>query len=379
MNPQQYPQPQQPQVPSQVPSEDFLPQQQTPQQPVLPLQQSAPQSFIPEQPTPQNFNPMNAVAGAAVPPVMPTAAGKSKVGLIIGLIGGVVLLLVIVLVLGWFILWSPAAQSKRLSSAFMHSITTGDVTKAVDLTGDSTAKDFLTNASPKVHGSYSLSQSKFADGKGYYLYTLDGATDKYARTIIEKDSGKRVVNSFVFSNETLALVPSSSTASTTSATSTTDTAQSAPASSSTSGCLTPTDFSFFSNVGAGSPTANGNGTYSVFFQLEFDSDVATYTAGGNPDPTTVFNDFKNFYAQDASKKYVIELESSVNSATPDESLADARNNKVQSDLESISGIPASQIAIQPITNDTSDTTAGDAFFRQVQITLTSADSCSTPS
>ncbi len=312
-------------------------------------------------------------------PVVPAysaqmAGGNSpNMKILFGVIVAVVVFVAALLV-AWFMYLSPAAQSKRVSNSFMHSITTGDVAKATDLTGDSTSKDFLTTSSGSVHGSYTLSQSKFTGGKGYYLYSLSGANKKYARTTVDKVSGKRVVNSFVYSNTALALVPSSASSSITSSSSTSNTAKSTAAGD-TTGCLTAADFSPFSDVFNGTPSDNGDGTFSEFFQLQFNPDVATYAAGDVPDPTAVFNDFKTFYAQAANKKYVIELESSVNSATPDEQLANARNSKVQSDLETISGIPASKITLQPITNDTSRN-AGDAFYRQVQITLRSADVCS---
>jgi len=259
----------------------------------------------------------------------------------------------------------------RLSNSFMSSITTGDVDNAVKLANDNSAKDFLTEASKNVHGSYKLSQSEFKDSKGYYLYTLSGANRKYARTIIEKDSGKLVVGSFVFSNTALALVPSNTSASSTTGS---DTPEPTATATAATGCLTPDDFSYFSGVGDLTPF--GTGGYEEFYQLEFNPNVATYAPGDFPDPTTVFNDFKQFYASVGnSKKYVIELESSVNSASPDEQLADARNAKVESDLENISGIPASKITSTPVRNDTSDSSAGNSFYRQVQITLRSDPSC----
>src|SRR6185312_5044452 len=92
-------------------------------------------------------------------------------------------------------------------------------------------------------------------------------------------------------------------------------------SSDAAGCLTAGDFSSFANLNMGTPTQTPNGLYEESFQLEFDPNVATYTSGGVPDPAAVFNDFKDFYTQNANKKYVIELESSVNSSAPDEQLA----------------------------------------------------------
>jgi hypothetical protein len=344
-----------------------------------------PQQNPVNQPTPAPIAPLSPIEQVPVATQTPTPssstpasqvpAARSSKRVLISVLAGIAIIVLALLAGLLLTYFTPAAKSKRLSNSFMHSITTGDVAMATELTGDNTAKVFLTASSKSVNGSYKLSASQFSNGKGYYLYILNGADNKYARTIIQIDNGKRVVHSFVFSNTTLALVPSSNTTvgATTNNSSTTQSASTPPSSS---GCLAANDFSVFSNLGHSLPTANSNNTFSDFYQLEFNPDVATYAAGDIPDPTTVYNDFKNFYAQSANKKYTIELESSVNSATPDEPLANARNQKVQSDLETISGIPASKITIQPITNDTSGSSAGNAFYRQVQITLRSANSCS---
>jgi hypothetical protein len=305
-------------------------------------------------------------------PVVPVAQSSKKLLIIVI---AILLIIAAAFVLVWLVYLNPSSQSKRLSNSFMHSITTGNVTQATDLTGDSAAKNYLTTSAGSVHGTYKLSNSQFSNGKGYYLYTLSGAADHYVRTIVDRDNGKRIVNSFVFSDTALTLVSSTSSLSDISPSDSSAT-QVTATTADTSGCLGASDFSSFSNLGGmGDPDPVLDRTYSIFLQLEFSPNVATYEPGDSPDPTTVFSDFKDFYAQDSNKKYVIELESSVNSASPDIALANQRNNLVESDLETISGIPASKITIEPVTNNTSGDSGGDAFYRQVQITLKSAPSC----
>jgi len=328
-------------------------------QPAMPPQQPVgPQPAAMPQPAPAPYN-----------PVQPAKSSK-KLWLGLGLGLGLFVLLIGFFV-AWLFLWSPAAQAARLSGSFMHKITTGDVAGAVSLTGDATSKDFLTSASQKVQGSYSLQQFKYQNGTGYALYNLNAASEKYGRVIVAKQNGKFAVTSFVYSKDQLALVPTHTPTST----STTENTAAPKTAASTAGCLVASDFAPFTNVSQGNPDPNGDGTFTAFFQLEFNPDATTYAPGLGLDPTTVFNDFKAFYAQSASKKYAIQLEASVNSATPDDALANARNAKVQSDLEKISGIPASKITIQPNTHDTSGT-SGDSFYRQVQISLVSDESCS---
>lgn len=374
MNPDENPQPVTPPTPPES-TPDVPPAQPVP--PVTPTP-TPPQPTVPDPaPAPQ---PTVAAPAQPVAPVYtaPAAGAKSgsSLGLILGLIGGAAVVLLIVLIAGWLLFWSPQARSKHVSSAFMNAMMTGDIAKAAQLSSDGNSSDtkaFLQTASDKTKGTATAQQSVFQSNTRYTLYGLSNSDKKYARVTVDKENGKWLVNSYVYSASALALVPSTSKV-TASNDQSTNTPTSTPAD--TAGCLTASDFSFFSNLNQGTPDPNANGTYSDFYQLLFNPDAATYAADAIPDPTTVFNDFKNFYAQDANKKYIIELEASVNSASSDDQLANARNNKVLSDLENISGIPASKISIQPNTNDT-ENNSGDSFNRQVQITLRSADSCAT--
>jgi len=367
--------------PQQSPVNQPTPQPAPPtDQPTPPAAPIAPPASQPTQPVPTPIvapspvaqQPVTPDVVATPSPVTPAPAKSSKV-LLFSVIGGAIVVIAAALAIGWLLYLSPAAQSKRLSNNFMHDMTTGNATGAAKLAG-SGAQSFLTASSSSVHGSYSLSKSQFSNNVGYYLYTLTGASNKYARTIVKVDGGKRVVDSFVYDNTPLVLVPSTSTSTTygtdsntSSSTSTTDTAS----------CLGQGDFSDFSNLGGQSLVmANTDGTYSDVFQVKFDPNVATYTAGAPLDTATLYSDFKSFvaYIQSAHKSYAVELEASVNSATPDDQLATARDNQIKSDLEA-SGIPASDIHVQPNTNDTGSDDAGNAFYRQVQITLTSSSSC----
>lgn len=355
MDPQQQPAIQPNSTPAPVPP--------APETPPVPQPSPAP----PTVQTPMPVTPTVVVPGP--PLTLPQTGKKSRRGLILGIVGGIVVILVVIILL----VALPNLQANKVSSNFMHDITAGNVSAAAALTdGGSSNNAFLQDAAKNVKGSYSLKSDTVQNSQHYYLYTLTNSTDKYARTILKKESGGWKVTSFVFGGTPLALVPSKTSNSNVSTSST----QSSSTSTGTNDCLIANDFTPFSNLGTSMFYHNSNGTYQDTFQLEFNPNDATYAAGDVPDPTALFNDYKNFYAQSGSKKYSIELESSVNSSSPDETLANARNAQVQSDLET-SGIPASKISIQPITNDTTDSDTGDAFFRQVQITLMSDSSCAT--
>lgn len=269
----------------------------------------------PPQPTPAVSQPPAPTPLAPASPTPPPTGRKNKLWLILGIVAVVIIVLLVTL----FLFLVPNLQANKTSNNFMHDITTGNVSAAAVLTdGGSSNNAFLQQAAKSVSGSYSLKSTSMQNGQGYYLYNLTNSTNKYARTIIKKESGGWKITSFVFSSTPLALVPSK-TASI--GTSTGTSSQSASTSTSTNGCLTANDFSFFSNVDSSSPTPTPNGLYEDFYQLQFNPNDATYASGDVPDPTTVFNDFKNFYTKDANKKYNIELESSVNSSSPDDQLA----------------------------------------------------------
>lgn len=340
-----------------------------PQQPLASQPNTAPDPAPPVVPSGSPQPITGPTPSGASDPAPSANRKKGKLRLILGIIGIVVVILLVL-----FLFALPNLQAGNVSNSFMHDITTGDTNAAAALTDGGTSNSaYLQEAAKSVSGGYSVKSTTVQANQHYYLYTLSNSTNKYARTIVKKETGGWKITSFVFSATPLTLVPTKSAAS---VTSTSNNTQSPSTSPSAGSCLTASDFSFFSNLGMDLPTPNVDGTYSEPIQLQFTADQATYDPGSVPDPSTVFSDFKNFYSQDAGKRYIIELESSVNSAAPDEQLANARNAKVQSDLESISGIPASKITIQPITNDTSGN-SGDAFYRQVQINLSSAASCAT--
>jgi len=318
------------------------------------------------------------MAPAPAPAPAP-GGGSSKLWLILGAVAAVVVI-VIVLFVCWLLLWSPAAQAQRLSSSFMKNITAGNVAQAVALTGDSTAKDFLTNASQKVHGSYHLRQSEYTNGTGYYLYDLSGASDKYARTIVKKSDGKLVVNSFVFSNESLALVPGKS--SDTADQSTRLTADSTqPASTQTqttataTACLTNDDYKWI-EFDKQPPSVTYDTTY----------DPAAYTDNYTGDmffkPNTtqedslmsVYDDWADFYTHNSTKQWKFRLEGSTygsDSGTPaSQQLANARSQEVQAQLVK-RGVPADRIIIDPPHNygGEGQDDSMNQIYRRVQLTV----------
>ena len=180
------------------------------------------------------------------PPLATTTSPTKKlpIGLILGIGGGIVIVLIIVFLVLWIFILSPQAQAKRLSNAFMADITKGNVAAAVSLTGDPTSSGFLTTASSKLHGSYSLSESSFTRNTGYYIYAMSGASEKYARVIITNSQGKREVSSLVYSNALLALIPGTSSSTSNTSTSGSNTSSSPASSATTTAYTTYTNSQF---------------------------------------------------------------------------------------------------------------------------------------
>ncbi len=310
-----------------------------------------------------------APAAATVPPepspVTPSApinpiqtAHSSNTGLIVGLIaGGVVLLIVAIM---FFVVISPKMQSRALAEAFMNNMTKGNVDKAVEQTGDTSTKTFLANASAKLKGEKSkLNKQQFSSsGESYYLFDLSGGDTKYARVTTDKENGKRVVSSFVFSAKELSLVPGNSSTKTTDSG---DTDITATEPSSTSTCLAKSDFDTIVNANNG---GNGSGSIDYSSQQDLISSYYNRPAYFLPDSLNfdtqddyagynaevMVKSFADFYKTNSDKEFTIKLEGVVATTAPaDLAFGTQRSEKIKSMLVS-NGVPADRIEVMKSTN-----------------------------
>lgn len=349
------------------------PQPTAPPPPGVPQPPAMPAAAPAQPPIAPNTPPAPAAAPQSPAPHPDKSSQKHLI--LIAVIAGF-LAIVAALVLAWFFFWTPAAQAKRVSNSFMKAITTGDVDKAVELSGDADSRDFLEKAADSVKGSYKLSESTYKNSKGYYLYTLSDADSKYARTVIAKDEGKLVVSSFVYTDDKPALVPGDSKDSTTSSNSKDDTDDSSSTPTDTSAstsCLGPDDFKAFLSSYTLKPNADGRYTYtdSIFFTADSTEYAFPALMAGT------YEKYKTFYAQKSGKDFTITLSGEVNSAEKDDVLANQRAEKFKADLVAQSGIPASRIIIGTPTNENAEPGSGGnaEANRAVGVAIRSSDSC----
>ncbi len=261
--------------------------------------------------------------------------------MIIGIIVGIIVLVVALLGVAIFFLRSPSIQAKNTSTLFMHYITAGDAAKAATYSTGTASN--LATITPSVRGSYSLSQSTMQSGKGYYLYNLVNAKDKYARTTVQKTGSTWKVVSFVFSAESLKLVPSGSVATTTTI---------SPTTTADATCLVPTDYNILLKEINDSTAPN---TYVYTHDVQFIQNVHFNADSLNfVDPVSsqegMVSSFADFYKANTTKKFTIHLYGSVaTTAASDLSFANQRAEKVKSLLEA-NGVPASYIVIDAAQN-----------------------------
>jgi hypothetical protein len=294
------------------------------------------------QPQPAEVVPLNSVN-----PIQP--AGKSKTGLIIGVIAGVIVMLILAVL--FFVVLSPKTQSLALAQSFMTNMTKGNVDKAVELTGDTSTKAFLTTAAAKLKGQKtSIAEKQYnATGESYYLFDLTGGSLKYARVSTEKENGKRVVMSLVYSADTLTLVPGSSSTKTAASDTEEDT-------TSTTACLVKSDFDTIVNANNG-----GNGPESIDYSGQQDMMSSYYNkpayflsdslsfdtqsdyAGYNAD--VMVKSFATFYKTHSDKKFTIKLQGVVaTTAAADLAFGTQRADKIKSMLVS-EGVPSESIEV----------------------------------
>lgn len=278
-----------------------------PQPPVAPEQFAAP---VPQPVQPTAYTP------APVP-----EQKKSKAGLIIALAVGLPLLIVISLIIFFVLGVQQTLQSKAAATAFLTYMTAGDVDAAVKATGDESSRSFLTTSSAKLKGStYTSSSSEYnAKSDSYYLFALRGSSYKSARVIIAKEDGKRIVKSFVYDTQTLALKPGS--------TSIENTQQSSHDTTSTTGCFAPSDYS--AALGWNN-TITFNETNPYLTNVHFLPDSLEYD-GGYQDG--YIGTIAKIVTTNPSKDYKIRLYgSTATTAASDKSFANQRADKVKQSL-----------------------------------------------
>lgn len=303
-------------------------------------QQAAQPDITPPQPPAapeQSMPPLpQAVQPAGYAPATVPQPGKSKKGLIIGLAVGIPVLFIALafLLLGLFVL--PRLQSAGLAKAFMADITSGDVDAAVKAANDESSRSFLTSASAKLKGnSYASSASEYnAKGDSYYLFTLSGGDYKSARVIVAKENGKRVVNSFVYDTQTLALKPGATSTSNSNSSSTTE----------TGGCFAPSDYS--TALGYDN-TLTFNETSPYVTNVHFLADSLEYDGSYQDE---FLKTVAEIVSTNPGKDYTVRLYgSTATTAASDKSFANQRADKVKQSLVA-KGLAESKVVIDPAQN-----------------------------
>lgn len=316
------------------------PQAQTVQSPVVQTTEPANQPPVPlnpNQPVPPVSPPTNSFT-----PQVKSQGSKKRILLVIGLV-----LILLGAAYGIYtLMFSPAALSKKASTAFMNAATTGDKEKLYKLDEAETdaEKSFLSASSDSVKGTYKLVKKASKNNTWYFLYELNGAPSTSARTEVEKKNGKYVVTGFVYGKSTLALIPNTSTGTDTTAeatnTKTTTTTTTA------SNCLVLSDFDPWYKAMYGM-TATSEG-------LKFDKVETAYTSNTHfkpdslnleDDGTTGVSSMVDLAKSVSTKDFTIHLKGSV--ATTAKSDLDFANKRAQvvKDKLIAGGVPASKIAI----------------------------------
>lgn len=309
-----------------------------------------------------------------VPPSYPMSPSelppkKSKKGLIIGLsIGGAVLLLGAIFAV-LVAIAMPSLESIARADKFMQHMTTGDVAGAMtDVGNDETSRAFITQSSEKIKGAtYKLTDKQYnTKGRSYYLYSLSGVDQKYARVATEFAGGKRVVSSFVYSTTQLALVPGAASA--------TQPQTQSESTAAAGQCFAPSDY----DVAFGyNNTLSFSEQVPYITNVHFQPDSLEYTdaAGGQG-----ADQVAQIVTTNPGKQYKISLQGSVATTnTADKDFANTRANKVKAALVA-KGVAASNITIQDPSNvadmgSDSDNATLKEMARNVVISF--APACST--
>jgi outer membrane protein OmpA-like peptidoglycan-associated protein len=311
------------------------PTNQSPQPPLTPAPPTQP--AVPAQPA------------APIPPTPVTQPQKkSKAGLVIGIVLGVLLLLGALIAVGVYLVWSSDVfQSKTRSMAFMQEITVGNIDSALAYTdGSQESRQVIESLAPSVRATgFSEENNSERDNSWYYLYRLNGGTNAMARTTLKKENGKWIVVSLVAGGDNLAVVPASSP----------DDSVPTSATAPSGLCLVSTDFDEWYKNGTGlGKTATSYGfdfskaetSYST--NVKFEPDSLEYTQANIT--KTFVEDIAELAKAVEGKQYTVRLYGSVATTAPaDISFADQRSNKVKSELIAL-GVPADKISVEKSQN-----------------------------
>ncbi len=341
------------------------------QEPNQPL--SSPHPEMPTTPPPTSFGPQQSPQSTYYPTTQGTSPSKNKTGLIIGLIAGGLLLILLPIIVGFAIATYQGIQNRAFAQAFMQNIVSGKVDAAVEASSDEKSRTFLTTAAGKLKNNTFIQSDSRVDPKktSYYLYSLSGGDNKWARVIVGNADGKNQVTSFIYSTSALELIPSSKASSNNPLEGKEETTEneSTPTSTATSGC--PDAHSFAALV-TDPQAIYYNGKYNFTDTMFFNADSTDYDF----EEVTLnrYQKYKEFNNRSYAKQFTISLTGKVNSSTPATDLAKARAEKVKSDLMSISGISADRIIINQPVNDTGY--YDNSVFRIVGVEINYPDSCS---
>lgn len=212
------------------------------------------------------------------------------------------------------------------SNTFMKNVTTDKVDEAVAISDIS--RDGLTKAAAAMKGSTFSRSNQKAVKQGdkqivYLLYTLGSSKYKEARTGLEQIDGKWKVTSFVFSPNSLKLVPDAS--------SDTTTTSSAP-SSTTGACLVASDFDglYRASTSKERPAnLDFTGVSQYTSNVHFNPNSLDFTTPAQIN-TDVITNFANFAKQNSAKQFTIHLKGSVGTTSQaDLTYANQRAQKVK--------------------------------------------------
>ncbi len=296
----------------------------------------------------------------------------------------VVVLLIGVSIATYIFFFSPAALSQRAANEFINAASEGDSVALIEIT-DETSKDgkqFLEQVASAVEGDSELKDKTSENDKFYFLYKLSGAEKNFVRLVVEKQDGKWMVSSVVFSDNELALIPGD-TVDTEEAVATESTPEATPTTTTpatpTLSCLTQDDYKWFFydkkpstivyNDTYNPDTYTSNAQGSMFF--EPDSIVETSFA-------SIYDDWSDFSSNNKSKQWKFRLLGSVylaggsTYANPSSvEFSNKRANEVKRELMT-RGVPEDRISIDPPIehqNEYIDDSQSAEIYRRVTVVI----------
>lgn len=287
-----------------------------------------------------------------LPPVAPPQMPKSKKGLVIGIVAGVVGLLLILAAVTVVLFTLPRLQRVGTADSFLKAVTAGDVNKAVSYTDGESNRQFITQSAEKLkNASYKLSDSDFrSEGDSYYLYAISGSSQKSARVSVALKDGHNIVTSLVYSPSQLKLVPG--------AVAENDASTTEDSNTNAAQCFAPNDyntaFGYSNTLSFTDTTPYTTNAHFLTDSLEYDSSSSSSNIG------TV----ASIVTTNPGKGYTIHLYGSVaTAASADKDFANQRATKVKNELVA-KGVSAGNIVIDEPQNVDSMGGATDEVAKQ---------------